>query len=137
MATTNTALEPKKVKYLPDAQSIISQKYGDLQSAFLSILRNQLSPKVNEGKLVYWGIATKILDAESINYSSYDFFRKPSYDIERLDGISDGADLSSRKIVMAHVPGLFTLTSVYDDEENKHRNTMTPADLFKLPIETS
>lgn len=136
-ATTNAALSTNKVEYYPDAQSIISQKYGDLQSAFISILKNQLAPKVDNGKTIYWGIATKILDATATNYSSYDFFRRPNYDIERLDGTSDSADLSAKKIVMAHIPGLFTTTSVYDDEENKLENKFTPADIFKLPIETS
>ena len=133
---TNPALNPKKVTTPPASQAIIAQKYGDLEDAFAQILRNQLNPKVNEGKTVYWAIATKVFNDQSVNYSFYDFFRRSSYEIERQDGISDG-ELSSKHIVMAHVPGLYTLTSTYDQEENKQANKMMPSDIFKVPIETS
>jgi|TARA_R110001592_G_scaffold53050_2_gene162702 hypothetical protein len=136
-AQTNKALDPTKISEVRDAQAIVSQKYGTLDDVYLGILRHQLAPKVNDGKLIYLGIVTKILGADNINYSSHDFFRKSSYDIERQDGISDGADLSSKNLVFVHIPGLHTLISEYDSLENEEKNKITPSDLMKLPIETS
>lgn len=133
---SNKAATQRPPGTVHDAQSILN-KQTTLEELYNHLARQSLTPDANTGKQRFYAVVTKVLSNES---ALTDLFLSSRHEIERINNLSD-SESKAYKIVLLHVPDLFTYFNSFDEQQikspAKEGGGLTSLDLQKIPALTT